>query len=278
MKVMVAALQYSMSDEIEANLLKAIKFVREAARLGANIILLPELFLTPYFCKIKNERYFQYAKPLKNHPVIAELSLLAAELGVVLPVSFFEKAENSYFNSLVVIDADGEVLDLYRKCHIPSGPGYEETFYFNKGDLGFKTFKTQYGVIGCGICWDQWFPEAARDMVLQGAQMLFYPTAIGSEPKREKYSSAAHWQRVMQGHAAANMVPVIAANRVGVETDDEVTLTFYGSSFITDNRGEVLSQAGNSSEEILMQSLDIDTVKVEQDWWGLFRDRRVDLY
>lgn len=276
MKVSVAAVQFAMVDDERVNIEKAKKLVREAADDGANIILLPELFSTPYFCKVKKANYFALARPFDYNPVLDEFSKLASELQVVLPISFFEKADDKYYNSLVVFDADGLSLGLYRKCHIPQGPGYEENYYFEKGNLGFKVFKTRFGVIGCGICWDQWFPEAARAMVLQGAQMLFYPTAIGSEPKRPDYSSAGHWQRVMQGHAAANMVPVIAANRIGVETEDDVTLTFYGSSFITDFRGEVLSKAGCKNAETIINYVDTDIVNDEKDWWGLFRDLEVD--
>ncbi len=278
MKVSVAAVQFAMLDDERANIEKAKALVRDAAARGANIILLPELFSTPYFCKVKKEEYFLLARPLDENSLLDEFAALASELGVVLPVSFFEQAGEKYYNSLVVFDADGASLGLYRKCHIPQGPGYEESFYFEKGNLGFKVFQTRFGVIGCGICWDQWFPEAARAMVLQGAQMLFYPTAIGSEPKRPEYSSAEHWQRVMQGHAAANMVPVIAANRVGVEADDDVTLTFYGSSFITDNRGEILSKTGLNNENIIINSVDVNIIDEEKEWWGLFRDRRVDIY
>ena len=277
--VMVAAVQFSMTDNEADNIAKAVNLIKKAAKKGANVILLPELFATPYFCKVKNAAYFAYAKSAVNHPMILKMQELAKELSVVLPISFFEHAGGDmYYNSLVMIDADGKELGLYRKCHIPRGPGYEENFYFTPGNLGFRVFKTRFGILGCGICWDQWFPEAARAMTLLGAQILFYPTAIGSEPKYPDYDSKPHWQRVMQGHAAANMVPIVAANRVGVEIDEEVRARFYGSSFITDNTGGIITQAGRDTEEILFSTIDIDTIIPARDWWGLFRDRRVDLY
>ena len=278
-KVTVAAVQFSMTDNEAENIAKAVGFIKKAAKEGANIILLPELFATPYFCKVKNKDYFGLAKPSVNHPMILDMQQLAKALGVVLPISFFEHAGGDiYYNALVMIDADGKELGLYRKCHIPRGPGYEENFYFTPGNLGFRVFKTRFGVLGCGICWDQWFPEAARAMALLGAQILFYPTAIGSEPQYPDYDSEPHWQRIMQGHAAANMLPVVAANRVGVETDEEVTTRFYGSSFITDNTGGIVTQADRHTEEILYSTIDMDAIIPARNWWGLFRDRRVDLY
>lgn len=276
--VTLAAVQFSMSDNEEKNIAKAEQFVRKAAEKGATIILLPELFATEYFCKIKNEKHFTLATPLDHHTMIARFQKLAAELQVVLPVSFFEKAGDAYYNSLVMIDADGSNLGLYRKCHIPFGPGYEETFYFTPGDLGFKVFKTRYGVLGAAICWDQWFPEAARAMALAGAQLLLYPTAIGSEPERPDYDSQLHWQLAMQGHAAANMLPVVAANRIGVEKEGNVTLTFYGTSFITNNIGKIIAQAGRDTEEIVMASIDMSEIIPQRQAWNLFQTRRTDLY
>lgn len=206
------------------------------------------------------------------------MSRLAAELGVVLPVSFFERANTAYFNSLAVIDADGQVLGIYRKSHIPDGPGYQEKYYFNPGDTGFRSWSTRVGRIGVGICWDQWFPEAARAMVLTGAEILLYPSAIGSEPQDPTLDSREHWQRVMQGHAAANMVPVVAANRIGTEVGRSCTVTFYGSSFLTDARGAMLAVAGTEEEAVLVASYDLDRIARERAAWGLFRDRRPDLY
>ena len=277
--VTVAAVQFSMTHHETDNIAKAVSLIKKAAKEGANIILLPELFATPYFCKVKNKNYFSLAKSAVGHPMILDMQKLAKELGVVLPISFFEHAGGDiYYNALAMIDADGKELGLYRKCHIPRGPGYEENFYFTPGNTGFRVFKTRFGTLGCGICWDQWFPEAARAMALLGAQILFYPTAIGSEPQHPDYDSRPHWQRVMQGHAAANMLPVVAANRVGIETDEGVTTRFYGSSFITDHTGGIVTQASRDTEEILFSTIDIDAIIPARDWWGLFRDRRVDLY
>lgn len=274
----VAATQFFISDSQVDNIDKAASFIKDAVKKGANIVLLPELFSSPYFCKTMNTQYFNLAQPVKDHPMLSRMSELAKECEVVLPISFFEKSENGYYNSLMMIDANGTQLGVYRKSHIPEGPGYEEKFYFQKGDTGFKVWETRYANVGCGICWDQWFPEMARDMVLQGADVLLYPTAIGSEPPRPQYDSSGHWQRVMLGHAAANMVPVVASNRVGLETDGDTSVTFYGSSFITDGFGEIKACADRSSETILCHTLNLDEIKKERENWGLFRDRRVDLY
>jgi len=232
-KVKVAAIQMSMSADKKANVAKAERFVREAAAEGAQIILLPELFETLYFCKDMDVKYFSWAQPLKNNTLIQHFAALAKELHVVVLVSYFEKAEDGYFNSLIVIDADGTVLENYRKTHIPDGPGYEEKFYFKPGNMGFKVYETAYGKIGVGICWDQWFCETARALTLMGAEIIFYPTAIGSEPEIH-LDSKEHWQRVQMGHAATNTVPVVVANRIGKEQGESCELTFYGSSFITD--------------------------------------------
>lgn len=276
-KVTVAATQMACSWDIDANLAKAESLVRKAADSGANIILIQELFAAPYFCKDQLEKYFDLAEPVDDSRVIRHMSDLAKELGVVLPVSFFEKDNNAYYNSLVVVDADGEVVSHYRKSHIPDGPGYQEKYYFSPGDTGFVLSKTRFGVIGVGICWDQWFPETARSLVLQGAEILFYPTAIGSEPVTG-LKSRDHWQRTMQGHAAANMVPLIASNRIGKEEGEVCTLEFYGSSFISDHTGAKVEEAGESEEEILLHEFDLAAIRNERVGWGIFRDRRPELY
>ncbi|MCS6779999.1 MAG: N-carbamoylputrescine amidase [Geminicoccaceae bacterium] len=277
-RITVATVQMAMGPERDANVARAEALVREAAGRGAGLVLLPELFSIPYFCKDQDPAHFALAAPIEGHPLLAKMSRLAAELGVVLPVSFFERANTAYFNSLAVIDADGRVIGVYRKSHIPDGPGYQEKYYFNPGDTGFKVWSTRVGCIGVGICWDQWFPEAARAMVLLGAELLLYPTAIGSEPHDPTLDSREHWQRVMQGHAAANMVPVVAANRIGREVGASCTVTFYGGSFITDNKGALLASAGRDVEAVLVESFDLDRLALERAAWGLFRDRRPDLY
>ncbi len=276
--ITVAAIQMACTWDIATNIDKAEALVRQAAQQGAQIILLPELFETPYFCKDQKESYFQLAKSAQNNPLLIRFSQLATELSVVLPISFFEKANNVHFNSIMIIDANGQQLGIYRKTHIPSGPGYQEKFYFTPGDTGFKIWHTRYAIIGVGICWDQWFPEAARAMVLQGADLLFYPTAIGSEPENPELDSAGHWQRVMQGHAAANIAPVIAANRIGIEEGETCHLTFYGSSFITDFTGQLLSCAKRNEEIILINQIDITKIHAMRTEWGLFRDRRPQHY
>jgi N-carbamoylputrescine amidase len=275
--VTVAATQFACGPEIAGNVDRAELVVRAAAARGAQIILLPELFETPYFCKDQNVDLFELAKPVEDHPTVSRMQDLARELRVVLPVSIFERANNAHYNSVVVIDADGEQLGLYRKSHIPDGPGYQEKFYFSPGDTGFKIWETAYAAIGVAICWDQWFPECARAMALQGAEFLFYPTAIGSEPENGEYNSSEHWRRVMQGHAAANMLPVIAANRIGFEQGKSCALSFYGRSFIAGSRGEILASA-NDQETILTQSFDVALLRRDRAGWGLFRDRRPDLY
>ena len=277
-EVTVAATQMACSWDKEANVALAEDLIREAASKGAQIILIQELFETPYFCQDQKKEYFALAHPVEDHPTIERLSELAAELEVVLPVSFFERANNAFYNSLVTLDADGSLLGLYRKTHIPDGPGYQEKFYFNPGDTGFTTFATRYGRIGVGICWDQWFPEAARAMALMGAELLFYPTAIGSEPQDASLDSKDHWQRTMQGHAAANVTPLIASNRIGTEKGDKSEITFYGSSFIAGPTGEKLAEADRTSQSILVQSFDLDEVAAQRAAWGLFRDRRPELY
>ena len=265
------------SWDIDDNLAKAESLVRRAAESGANIILIQELFAAPYFCKDQIEKYFDLAETVNDSRVIRHMSGLAKELGVVLPISFFEKDNNVYYNSLVVVDVDGQVVSHYRKSHIPDGPGYQEKYYFSPGDTGFVVSKTKFGTIGVGICWDQWFPETARSLVLQGAEILFYPTAIGSEPVTG-LKSRDHWQRTMQGHAAANMVPLIASNRIGKEDGEVCSLEFYGSSFIADQTGAKDEEAGETDEEILLHEFDLEEIRNQRTGWGLFRDRRPELY
>ncbi len=276
--VKFAALQLTKSWDLEENLAKAKKAIREAAQNGANVIIPQELFAAPYFCKKQEAKYFELAEETANSHLIQEMSALAKELGVVIPVSYFEKAGNTFFNSLVMIDADGTVLDNYRKSHIPDGPGYSEKYYFSPGDTGFKVWQTKFGKFGAGICWDQWFPELARSLALHGAEAIFYPTAIGSEPQDPTLDSREHWQRTMQGHSAANLVPVIASNRVGTEIDDGIETTFYGSSFITDHTGAKIAEAPREGETIIYAEIDLAATAKARHAWGLFRDRRPDLY
>ncbi|EPD5573602.1 N-carbamoylputrescine amidase [Vibrio parahaemolyticus] len=276
--VKFAALQLTKSWDLEENLAKAKKAIRKAAQNGANVILPQELFAAPYFCKKQEAKYFELAEETANSHLIQEMSALAKELGVVIPVSYFEKAGNTFFNSLVMIDADGTVLDNYRKSHIPDGPGYSEKYYFSPGDTGFKVWQTKFGKFGAGICWDQWFPELARSLALHGAEAIFYPTAIGSEPQDPTLDSRDHWQRTMQGHSAANLVPVIASNRVGTEVDDGIETTFYGSSFITDHTGAKIAEASREGETIIYAEIDLAATAKARHAWGLFRDRRPDLY
>lgn len=277
-KVTVAATQMSCTSDIEENIRRADKLVREAAAKGAQIILLQELFETPYFCQKEKSDYYVYARELEENKAVAHFREVARELQVVLPISFYEKKNYARYNSLAVIDADGSVLGLYRKSHIPDGPGYEEKFYFNPGDTGFKVWKTRYAKIGVGVCWDQWYPEAARCMALMGAELLFYPTAIGSEPQDGSIDSRDHWQMCMLGHAACNLMPVIASNRIGLESDSDSSITFYGSSFIAGPTGQKIAEAGREEEAVLTAEFDLDQLETQRIEWGIFRDRRPDLY
>jgi N-carbamoylputrescine amidase len=276
--IQIAATQMPCSSEVEENLMTAEALVREAAAKGARIILLQELFTSLYFCQVEKFDFFSLATPIDKNPAINRFCAIAEALQVVLPISFFERKGQVYFNSVAIIDADGTVLGTYRKTHIPDGPGYEEKYYFSPGDTGFKVWKTRYATIGVGICWDQWFPEAARVMALMGAEILLYPTAIGSEPLNPSYDSQTHWQTCMQGHSAANMIPVVAANRVGTETIDGSTITFYGSSFITDNKGSLLAKTDRHSRSVIVAELNLDAYTSERAAWGLFRDRRPGMY
>ncbi len=272
--VRIAVLQAAFGEDLEANIKTVERLARDAAKDGANVILPPELFQGPYFCKTEETRWFAHAHPYREHPVVTALAPLARELGVVLPLSIFERAGQEYFNSLVMADADGELLGVYRKSHIPDGPGYEEKFYFKPGDTGFRTWPTKFGRLGVGICWDQWFPEAARAMMLQGADILFYPTAIGSEPENPALDTQPRWRRAMLGHAVSNVVPVAAANRVG----DENGQVFYGSSFISDEGGDFLAEMGRTETGFIAATVDLARIAELRAGWGFFRDRRPDLY
>ena len=276
-KVVVAATQMSCTWDREATLAKAEKLVREAASKGANINLLQELFETPYFCQRHDFEYMDLATTLEENPAVKRFQEVAKELDVVIPVSFFERAGNAAFNSIAIIDADGTVLGKYRKTHIPDGMPYAEKFFFTPGDTGFKVWKTKYATIGVGICWDQWFPEAARCMALLGAEILFYPTAIGSEPVLQT-DSKPHWQRCMQGHAAANIMPVVASNRIGHEVQKDSEMTFYGSSFIADETGGLVAEADRETEGVITAEFDLDAIAQKRREWGVFRDRRPEMY
>jgi N-carbamoylputrescine amidase len=272
--VKVAALQASFSKDMQTNIDKVKELVRDAAAKGAEIILPSELFCDHYFCKVQDEKFFATAYPWAEHPAVEQLSELAKELGVVIPVSIYEKDGPEYYNSIVIIDADGTPLGVYRKSHIPDGPGYMEKFYFRPGNTGFRVWDTMKGRIGVGICWDQWFPEAARAMALMGADVLFYPTAIGSEPHDDSLDTAARWRRAMQGHAVSNVIPVVAANRTG----DEEGQIFYGTSFIADHAGEIVDELGRGEEGVIMAEFDLDFLDRHRAAWGFFRDRRTEFY
>ena len=280
-KVTVAATQMkSRGFDREANIQAAEALIREAAGKGATIILIQELFQTDYFCQKMIDQNMKLALPLEEDPAVKRFSELAKELDVVLPVSFFEKDNQAHFNSLAIIDADGTILGTYRKSHIPDGAGYSEKFYFNIGDTGFKVWKTKYATIGCAICWDQWYPEAARAMALMGAELLFYPTAIGSEPDEDEstFDSMPHWRTVMQGHAGANLMPVIASNRIGTEYCEDYHITFYGSSFIADEHGQLAATMDRETEGVITATFDLDELALTRRAWGVFRDRRPELY
>jgi N-carbamoylputrescine amidase len=278
-QVTVAATQFSCTWDLPANADKAEDMVRRAAQLGAQVILVQELFATPYFCIEQRNAYFSLAQPAQGHPLIARFADLARELSVVLPCSYFERAGQVFFNSVAMIDAGGRVMGNYRKTHIPQNPGYEEKFYFSPGDTGYKVWETAYGKVGLGICWDQWFPECARSMALMGAEMLLYPTAIGSEPGAPDFDSQPHWEMTMRGHAAANIMPVVASNRIGHEVaPGGRDLTFYGSSFIADPSGAVVAKASRQDEEVLVHRFDLEAIAELRSAWGVFRDRRPSTY
>jgi N-carbamoylputrescine amidase len=276
--ITVAAIQASFGADMAANIAKVEGLVREAARRGAQAILPPELFQGIYFPTRQDPKWFETAYPVTEHPCVLALARLAKRLKVVIPISFFEKDGPRYYNSVGVADADGAILGVYRKSHIPDGPGYLEKYYFRPGDTGFKAWQTRAGTIGVGICWDQWYPEAARAMVLEGAELLFYPTAIGSEPQDPSLDTHRQWQRAMQGHAVANAVPIIAANRIGLENNDGAKQSYYGHSFIADHKGELVASFDDQEEGVLVASFDLDEIARYRADWGFFRDRRTDLY
>ncbi|TYQ29292.1 N-carbamoylputrescine amidase [Pseudanabaena sp. UWO310] len=272
--VTIAVIQTTLNADVTTNVTKISELVSKAAHQGAQIILPPELFEGPYFCREEQDRFFAWAQPVENHPTIAHFQHLAKELNVVIPISFFERSGQVYYNSLAMIDADGSLLGVYRKSHIPDGPGYEEKFYFREGDTGFKVWDTAFGKIGVGICWDQWFPECARAMVLMGAEILLYPTAIGSEPEEPDLNTKDPWQRAMIGHAVSNVIPVAAANRIGLEGNQ----TFYGHSFIANHRGDKVAELSDRDEGVILASFDLNQVRLNRASFGFFRDRRPDLY
>ena len=276
--VTLAATQMACGSDHAANLERAEQLIRRAASQGANIILIQELFETPYFCQDQLPDFFALARPVEDNEGIAKFQSLARELGVVLPFSFFERDNQAYFNSVAMIDAGGEMLGVYRKTHIPDGVGYQEKYYFNPGDTGFRVWQTKFGQVGLGICWDQWFPETARCLVLGGAEILLYPTAIGNEPQFPDWDSRDHWQRAMQGHAASNMVPLVASNRIGTEKGKTSEMTFYGSSFIADETGAKVAEADRTSETVLTHTFDLDAIRNQRAQWGFFRDRRPEHY
>ncbi len=276
--VTLAATQMACCWDADDNIARAEALIRAAAGDDAQMILIQELFETPYFCMEQANEYLDLARPMQDSKVVSHFRALAQELGVVLPISYYEAAGLARYNALAIIDADGTVLTNYRKSHIPQAPGYEEKFYFSPGDTGFRVVQTRFGRLGCGICWDQWFPETARSLVLRGAEVLMFPTAIGSEPGAPELDSAAHWRRTMQGHAAANMVPLVASNRVGTETVGDTTGTFYGTSFIAGYTGEILADADRETETRITATVDLDAAAAYRGSWGVFRDRRPDLY
>ncbi|MGI4817590.1 MAG: N-carbamoylputrescine amidase [Janthinobacterium lividum] len=276
--ITVAGIQTSYGNDLQDNIDKTIGFIREAASRGAQVILPSELFQGPYFCVSQEEHWFEHAYEWDKHPCVTQLQPIAKELGVAIPVSIFEREGPQYYNSLVMLDADGEAMGVYRKSHIPDGPGYQEKYYFRPGDTGFKVWNTRFGKVGVGICWDQWYPETARAMMLQGAEVLMYPTAIGTEPHDDSLDTAAPWQRAMQGHAVSNVVPVVGANRIGHEQVTEAGQTFYGHSFIANHRGDLVESFGRDEEGFLVATFDLDFLDRHRAAWGFFRDRRTDLY
>lgn len=278
MKVTVAATQFAAGTDRQQNLAHAERLIRQAAAQGANVVLIQELFETPYFCKEHDTRNFDLALPIEDNPAVRRFQELAQELNVVLPASVYERAGNVFYNSVAMIDAGGELLGVYRKAHIPESPGYHEKFFFSPGDTGFKVWPTRFGRLGVAICWDQWFPESARVMALMGAEILFYPTAIGAEPQDPGIDSSGHWQRAMQGHAASNLMPLVASNRIGTEQGERWEVTYYGSSFIADHTGAKVQEASRDQEEVLCHTFDLEAVRAYRSAWGVFRDRRPELY
>ena len=276
--ITVAGLQTAYGQDMDENIERTERLVRDAAEQGADVVLPSELFQGIYFCTKQDPKWFETAFPVTDHPCVKALRKLAKKLEVVIPISFFEKDGPRYYNSIAIADADGDILGVYRKSHIPDGPGYQEKYYFRPGDTGFKTWKTKRGHIGVGICWDQWYPETARAMALMGAEVLFYPTAIGSEPYDTNLDTHLQWQRAMQGHAVSNAVPIVAANRIGLEDNEGVKQQFYGHSFIADHRGELVASLGRDDEGVLVHTFDLTMIESYRADWGFFRDRRTDLY
>jgi len=275
--ISVAAIQTSYGSDMDANIAKTARFIEEAAGRGAQVVLPSELFQGPYFCTTQDERWFKTAYPALEHPCVLALQPLAKKLGIVIPVSIYEKDGQAYYNSIVIVDADGQALGTYRKSHIPDGPGYQEKYYFRPGDTGYRAWSTKHGRIGVGICWDQWYPEAARAMALLGADVLFYPTAIGSEPHDGALDTRDPWRRAMQGHAVSNIIPVVASNRIGTENGLGAPQSFYGSSFIADHRGDLAESFERTEEGVLVHTFDLDFLDTHRAAWGFFRDRRADL-
>jgi N-carbamoylputrescine amidase len=276
--ITVAAMQAAYGEDMQANIARTAELIGEAAAKGAQVILPSELFQGPYFCVTQEEKWFATAHPWREHPCVTALAPLAGELGVVIPISIYEREGPHYYNSLVMADADGSLLGVYRKSHIPDGPGYQEKYYFRPGDTGFRVWETRFGRIGAGICWDQWYPEAARAMTLQGAEILLYPTAIGSEPHDASLDTRDPWRRAMQGHAVSNIVPVVAANRTGFEPGPAGGQSFYGSSFIADHRGDLVAEMDREAQGVITATFDLDFLHGHRAAWGFFRDRRTDLY
>lgn len=279
MKVKIGASQFScIKDNVKENINKSLDLASKAASQKVNVFLLQELFQTQYFCSTQNSKFFDLAITFPDNEIFEVFSNFCKHHEIVIPISFFERYGQNYFNSLVLIDSKGKLSDIYRKSHIPDGPGYNEKFYFTPGNTGFKVFDTKYGKIGCGICWDQWFPESARSMTLLGADMIFYPTAIGSEPQDPNLNSKKHWENVMIGHSAANQIPIIASNRIGEEIEDDIKINFYGGSFITDHLGNIQSQMDSDTEGVISYEINVDEIRKFRQSWGNFRDRRPDLY
>ena len=279
MKIKIGTSQFScIKDNVKENMNKSLDLASKAASQKVNVFLLQELFQTQYFCSTQNSKFFDLAITFPNSEIFEIFSNFCKHHKIVIPISFFEKYGQNYFNSLVLIDSKGELSDIYRKSHIPDGPGYNEKFYFTPGNTGFKVFDTEYGKIGCGICWDQWFPECARSMTLLGADMILYPTAIGSEPQDPNLNSKKHWENVMIGHSAANQIPIISSNRIGEEIEDDIKINFYGGSFITDHLGSIQAQMDSVTEGVISHEINVDEIRKFRQSWGNFRDRRPDLY
>ena len=279
MKIKIGTSQFScIKDNVKENINKSLDLASKAASQKVNVFLLQELFQTQYFCSTQNSKFFDLAITFPNSEIFEDFSNFCKHHKIVIPISFFEKYGQNYFNSLVLIDSKGKLSDIYRKSHIPDGPGYNEKFYFTPGNTGFKVFDTEYGKIGCGICWDQWFPECARSMTLLGADMILYPTAIGSEPQDPNLNSKKHWENVMIGHSAANQIPIISSNRIGEEIEDDIKINFYGGSFITDHLGSIQAQMDSVTEGVISHEINVDEIRKFRQSWGNFRDRRPDLY